>query len=166
MSTYFFLVFQIEIDAANDCDERHKTKHNQCSHIIFLSLFYPLLLYNNLCKITNHIIIKILIFDSTIYCKTKSLDTHLSFLFCYFFGSIIFVPPIYGHKTSGTFTEPSSFNIKPNSSEPPVGSIHFPTGDGEQDINPNVINKNVNPNIFFIPIKIILQTYKNKSLKM
>ena len=40
MSTYFFLVFQIEIDAANNCDERHKTKHNQCSHIIFLSLFY------------------------------------------------------------------------------------------------------------------------------
>lgn len=40
MSTYIFLVFQIEIDAANNCDERHKTKHNQCSHIIFLSLFY------------------------------------------------------------------------------------------------------------------------------
>ena len=40
MNTNFFLVFQIEIDAANYCDERHKTKHNQCSHIIFLFLFY------------------------------------------------------------------------------------------------------------------------------
>ena len=31
----FFLFFQIEIDAANDGDERHKTEHNQCSHIYF-----------------------------------------------------------------------------------------------------------------------------------
>ena len=37
-SMNIFLVFQIKINAANNSNKRHKTKHNQCSHIIFLSL--------------------------------------------------------------------------------------------------------------------------------
>ena len=40
MGMNFFLIFQIKINATYDCDKRHKTKHNQCSHIISLSLFY------------------------------------------------------------------------------------------------------------------------------
>ena len=39
-SMNIFLVFQIKINAANNSNKRHKTKHNQCFHIIFLSLFY------------------------------------------------------------------------------------------------------------------------------
>ena len=40
MCMNFFLVFQIKINATNNCNKRHKTKHNQCTHIISLSLFY------------------------------------------------------------------------------------------------------------------------------
>ena len=36
-SMNIFLVFQIKINAANNSNKRHKTKHNQCSHIIYMS---------------------------------------------------------------------------------------------------------------------------------
>ena len=39
MCMNFFLIFQIKINATNNCNKRHKTKHNQCTHIISQILF-------------------------------------------------------------------------------------------------------------------------------
>ena len=66
--------------------------------------------------------------------------------------SISIYDPIYGLPLKISLFDDGQFSFVhpayPNCQ--PVGSIHLPTGDGEHDIKPNVINTNVIPNIFFI----------------